>query len=87
VCFHSSGTAPAIAILSDSITLFSERHLMERIDYDLLFRLLVGLVLNDSEDDSNDDNLGENLLGKKLCNETHESTTHTDAKLFKKKPQ
>lgn len=122
----------------------SERLLVERIDYDLLFRWFVGLGMDDPvwnhstfsknrerlmssnidellfeaikkqgyarklmsrdhfsvdgtlieacaslksfrpKDDSDDDDDGENFHGKKRKNDTHQSTTDPDAKLYRK---
>ena len=138
-------------LLQILFTIRSERQLMERIDYDLLFRWFVGLGIDDpvwnhstfsknrerllsvnidelffeaikhqaasrqllsrehftvdgtlleacagiksfkpkgngDDDSGDDDNQGENFHGKKLRNETHESTTDADAKLFRKGP-
>lgn len=131
-------------LLQIFFTIRSERQLMERIDYDLLFRWFVGLGMDDpvwnhsvfsknrdrlmaydvdeqlfeaiknqgyakkllsrdhftvdgtlieacaslksfkpkdSDDDSDD---GENFHGQKRSNQTHESTTDPDARLFRK---
>jgi transposase len=136
-------------LLQILFTIRSERQLMERIDYDLLFRWFVGLGIDDpvwnhstfsknrerllsinvdelffeaikqqaashqllsrehftvdgtlldacagiksfklkegdDDDSSDDDNQGIDFHGKKLKNETHESTTDADARLFRK---
>jgi len=136
-------------LLQILFTVRSERQLMERIDYDLLFRWFVGLGIDDrvwnhstfsknrdrllsinvdelffeaikqqasshqllsrehfsldgtlleacagiksfkpkeSKDDESDDdnNQGVDFHGKQLSNETHESTTDADARLFRK---
>lgn len=127
-------------------TIRSERLLMERIDYDLLFRWFVGLGMDDSvwnhsvfsknrdrlmrfdvdeqlfeaikkqgyakkllsrdhfsvdgtlleacaslksfrpKDGGDDDDNGENFHGQRRSNETHESTTDPDSRLYRKGP-
>ena len=138
-------------LLQILFTVRSERQLMERIDYDLLFRWFVGLGIDDSvwnhsnfsknrdrllsinvdelffeaikqqaashqllsrehfsldgtlleacagiksfkpkdesdDEGGDDDNQGVDFHGKQLSNETHASTTDTDARLFRKGP-
>jgi len=136
------------SLLQNFYTIRSERQLVERIDYDLLFRWFVGLSIDDavwhhstfsknrerllqhnvadllfdaikkqayakqlmsrehftvdgtlveacagiksfkpkaSEGDNSDhDDTGENFHGQKRSNDTHESTTDPDSKLFRK---
>src|SRR5690606_4935873 len=131
-------------LLQVLFTIRSERQLMERLDYDLMFRWFVGLSMDDavwnhsvfsknrdrlmlnaidelffdaikkqayakklmsrehfsvdgtlleacasmksfkSKDGSDDDDSGENFHGQKRSNETHQSTTDPEAKLFRK---
>ncbi len=131
-------------LLQILFTIRSERLLMERIDYDLLFRWFVGLGMDDKvwnhsvfsknrdrlmaydvdqllfeaikkqayakkllsrdhftvdgtlieacasmksfkpKDDSGDDDDGENFHGQKRSNDTHESTTDPDSRLYRK---
>jgi transposase len=64
----------------------SERMLMEQLDYNLLFRWFVGLSMDDAIWDptvftKNRDRL---LRGEKRRNQTHQSTTDPDARLYTK---
>lgn len=133
-------------LLQILFTIRSERQLVERIDYDLMFRWFVGLGMDDkvwdhstfsknrdrllvhevdvlffeavkkqayarqlmsrdhfsvdgtlleacasmkslrAKDGSDDDNSGDDFRGQKRGNDTHESRTDADAKLFRKAP-
>lgn len=133
-------------LLQILFTIRSERQLMERIDYDLLFRWFVGLGMDDpvwnhsvfsknrdrllgfdvdeklfeaikkqaaakkllsrdhfsvdgtlleacasiksyrAKDGNDDDDDGENFHGKKRSNETHESKTDPDSRMYRKGP-
>lgn len=131
-------------LLQILFTIRSERQLMERLDYDLMFRWFVGLAMDDRvwnhsvfsknrdrlmlnnidelffdaikkqayakqlmsrdhfsvdgtlleacasmksfkpKDGGDDDDSGENFHGEKRSNETHQSTTDADSRLFRK---
>jgi Transposase domain (DUF772) len=58
----------------------SERQLMEHIRYNLLYRWFVGLAI----DDEVWDHPGADWKGKPRSNDTHASTTDSDARLFRK---
>src|ERR1039458_10330876 len=76
----------------------SERQLVEQIDYNLLFRWFVGLGMDDAviqawashksfrakDGSDSDGGDGANFHGQKRSNDTHESTTDPDARLYKK---
>src|SRR5436190_83045 len=56
----------------------SERQLMERMEFDLLFRWFVGLGVDDAPWDHS------GFHKEKRSNETHQSTTDPEARLYKK---
>ena len=91
---YSSASRPSIAperllraqLLMVLYSVRSERQLMEQLNYDLLFRWLVGLEMDDAVWDVTvfTKNRGTGARGRKLLRDTHESTSDGNARLYRK---
>ena len=87
VCPHPAGIPVWISLLLQVFySIRSERHLMERLEFDVLFRWFVGIDGDGPPADAGSRNRAADFHGEKRSNETHASTTDPEARHYPKGP-